>query len=487
MNFRFFSWELRHLRAEPTFVVVLLLLVALCSVAISNGASRLRAQQERQAAALAEMDTAAAATAELARKLDSGEATTPSFSDPRTAAGFAGRRMVAYTVKPTWALAALSVGQSDLYPSVHKLALNSRESALTAAEYENPQRLLIGSFDVAFVVIYIVPLLLLGLTYNLVAAERERGTLPLLLLQRGTVNHVAFGRGLFLGTLVLLALVVLLLAGLGLSGVLAQVSGAALFGWLAAAFFYGLFWVALAVFVASRGGGSATNAVVLAGAWLLFTIIVPSAVSVAVKAIYPVPSRMAYIDSQRVVTEESRNRQSQLLAAYFEDHPELASAETQAAVAAGTQANPRLIAHLGYQEQERLLAPVRARYTEQLERQQGLVDTLKFLSPALLAQSAFNQLSGTGMERHREFQRQSSAFHDTLRDYFQPKIIAGEAFYDYDQVPRFSFDEEAAPARAARSATALWLVLAIATALLLAASLPGLRRYTPTAAAAEGV
>jgi len=477
MNLRFFSWELRHLRSEPTFLVVLLLLVVLSGLAISNGVARLRDQQVKQAAALAEVEGNAAVTAELVRKLDSGEETIPSFFDPRSPSGFALRHMAAYAVKPSRPLAALSIGQSDLYPSIHKLALNSRDSALTAAEYENPQRLLIGSFDMAFVVIYIVPLLLLGLTYNLVSAERERGTLPLLLLQQGSVKRVALGRSLFLGGLVLLALVAILVGGLSFTGL--QVNGGALFGWLAVAFFYGLFWVGLAVFVASRGGGSATNAVILAGAWLLFTIIVPSTVSVAAKAIYPVPSRMAYIDAQRTVTEEASSRQSQLLAEYFEDHPELASAETQAAVVAGTRTNPRLIAHLGYQEQERLLAPVRARYAEQLEHQQGLVDALKYLSPALLAQAAFNDLSGTSMERHREFQRQAGDFHDALRDFFQPKIIEGEDFTEYDQVPRFAFKEDAATAS---HATVQWLVLALGTVALLAASLPGLARYSPNGA-----
>jgi len=481
MNLRFFSWEFRHLRSEPTFWVVLVLLFVLSGLAISNGVARLRDQQVQQAAALQEVQTNAATTAAFVRKLDLGEETIPSYYDPRTPSGFAARHMAAYAVKPSQPLAALSVGQSDLYPSIHKLEINSRDTALTSAEYENPQRLLIGSFDMAFVVIYIVPLLLLGLTYNLVSAERERGTLPLLLLQQGTVKRVALGRSLFLGGLVLLALVAILLGGLSLKGLLAQISGPVLFGWLAVAFFYGLFWVGLAVFVASRGGGSATNAVVLAGAWLLFTIIVPSTVSVAVKAVYPVPSRMAYIDTQRVVTEEARNRQSNLLAEYFEDHPEFASAETQAAVAAGTQANPRLIAHLGYQEQERLLAPVRAQYAEQLARQQGLVDALKYLSPALLAQAAFNDLSGTSMERHREFQRQAGDFHDALRDFLQPKIIEGVDFTEFDQVPRFEFQETAATAP---RATVQWIVLALGSALLLFASLPGLTRYSPNGSSA---
>jgi len=478
MNFRFFSWELRHLRSEPTFAVVLLLLVALTSVAVHNGASRLRLQQSHQQAAFAEVADSVPATTELVRKLETGETTVPSFLDPRTAMGFSRSYMAAYAVKPILPLSALSVGQSDLYTSVHKLALNSRDSALTAAEYENPQRLLIGSFDVAFVVIYIVPLLLLALTYNLISAERERGTLPLLLLQQGTAKRLAFGRSLWVGVLVLLAFVAILIIGLGFSGLLGAVSGGALFGWLAVAFFYGLFWVGLAVFVASRGANSATNAVVLAGAWLLFTIIVPSAVSVAVKAVYPVPSRMEYIDTQRIVTQEARERQSELLAEFFEDHPELASAETQAAVASGTQANPQLIAHLGYLEQERLLEPVRAHYTEQLERQQGLVDALKYLSPAILAQAAFNDLSGTNMERHREFQRQASDYHDALRDFFQPKIIDGGPFAEFDQVPRFDFQEEAPTTG---RATTQWLVLALLTALLLVASVPGLARYSPSA------
>ena len=49
---------------------------------------------------------------------------------------------------PLQPLAVLSVGQSDFLPSAVRVSNEAREQILSAAEIENPHRLLEGRFDV---------------------------------------------------------------------------------------------------------------------------------------------------------------------------------------------------------------------------------------------------------------------------------------------------------------------------------------------------
>ena len=55
---------------------------------------------------------------------------------------------------PPGSLAALSIGQSDLLPYYFRMTTEARENVTSGAELENPQRLLTGRFDLAFVLIY---------------------------------------------------------------------------------------------------------------------------------------------------------------------------------------------------------------------------------------------------------------------------------------------------------------------------------------------
>ena len=46
-------------------------------------------------------------------------------------------------------------------------------------EVESPLNLMVGRFDLTFVVIYLLPLLVLALSFNVLSEEREQGTLAL--------------------------------------------------------------------------------------------------------------------------------------------------------------------------------------------------------------------------------------------------------------------------------------------------------------------
>jgi ABC-2 type transport system permease protein len=390
----------------------------------------------------------------IAARIDSGEQ-PPSLFDPRNAFVYADYLMSHFAVLPATPLAALTVGQSDLLPSALPLAPGRLPSIADGAEPENPHRLLIGRFDTAFAIIFLFPLLIIGLSYALLAGERERGTLALLLAQPLSLLS------LFVGKIVPRLLLVggLLLAFAAISAAIVPVSAwPRLAMWLTVAIAYAAFWVALTALVVTRDGNTATHAVMLAAAWLGLTLLVPTLVNLAVKTMVPVPSRVELILASRAATDEATAERSHLLGAFYEDHPDLAPAGSDT----GHGEDFITLQLLTAQRVERDLTPVLARFSDQLTRQRQLVEKLKYLSPALLAQSAFADAAGTGSARYDLFFGQVRAHHSKLRAFFEPRVLSKERFTAWDDVPAFDYVDETNIAVVARLVPAVGALLCAA-------------------------
>ena len=111
--------------------------------------------------------------------LERGGGAVPAYRDPRNPSVLGQSRGARYAMLPPLALTPLAIGQSDLLPSYYRMSTDAREAILSAVEIENPRTLMTGRFDLAFVIVYLYPLLILVLSYNLLSAEKEQGTLPL--------------------------------------------------------------------------------------------------------------------------------------------------------------------------------------------------------------------------------------------------------------------------------------------------------------------
>ena len=209
--------------------------------------------------------------------------------------------------------------------------------------------------------------------------------------------------------------------------------------WVSVVALYGAFWFALAVVVNAFGKSSATNAVTLAGLWLLFVLLVPSLVNVAITTLAPMPSRVEMIQATRRASTEATTKGSQLLAKYFEDHPELIPASGQ------PDMNDFYTKSIAVQsETERLVQPVLAQFDQQLAKQQTLINTLRFLSPAIVTQAALNDIAGTSHLRYQHFLALVDRFHITWQQYFNPLILrqVNLTANEFDEIPKFNFVEE---------------------------------------------
>jgi len=85
-----------------------------------------------------------------------------------------------YAVKPPFALQLLNVGQSDVQPYYYLTNSRVLQKLTHESELENGFVQFIGHFDFSFVVIYLLPLLIVVFTYNVLSSEKEQGTWVLL-------------------------------------------------------------------------------------------------------------------------------------------------------------------------------------------------------------------------------------------------------------------------------------------------------------------
>ncbi|RZJ58641.1 MAG: ABC transporter permease, partial [Acidovorax sp.] len=159
--------ELRLLLKERSLWWVGGLFLLLIGYALFNGVLQTTQRDSAQAALVAaDAQARAGQLAQLQRIMAGTETPTP-FGNPANPANMAGGLGAHYAVMPSAALAPVALGQTDLFPSQFKVTHQSKVNFLHNNDIENPWHLLSGHFDLAFVVVYLLPLLIFALSYNL--------------------------------------------------------------------------------------------------------------------------------------------------------------------------------------------------------------------------------------------------------------------------------------------------------------------------------
>jgi ABC-2 type transport system permease protein len=454
--------EWRLLRADRTAWIVLALFAVMIEGAIFSVSATLREKQaaERQAvrdeaekfrrfhAEAEEIELQAASMGQPPPKFQA-EAKYWGKWGPRDPI-FVGAWNAPRIVPSPSPFTVLAIGQSELFPSSYKIGIDgklewqSRQRVIQ--QLDNPLLLKADRFDLAFVILYLYPMLILAISFNLMSGEKESRTLGLLLAQPVSIRSIVIGKVVCRALLVFGCVSVLSVIGFLLSGT-AIIGGAVRLSlWLVAVVVYGGFWFALAVVANAMGRSSAANVLALAVAWLAFLFVIPSAISFAATTAYPIPPKIEYLNASRRIGDDVRRERKILIAQYLKEHPELSSwGWTMDNLGVGyphvPEAMPEKVESL---ETIRRLQPVIARYEGPMAKQQALVDRCRFLSPAVLMQAALYELAGTGRARHEHFLRQVNAFNEEWNNFFDAKPFRREMVNaaDYAVFPRFDYREE---------------------------------------------
>lgn len=435
--------ECRLMLAERALWAVGALFVLLVAYALGNGLVQTASRDRAQAAvAQADRDTRAAQRV-LLEGILAGTAQPTPFENPadpsRMASGYGGH----HAILPTAPLGPVALGQSDLYPSQFQVTGQSRVVFMNPSDIESPWHLLSGHFDLAFVIVYLLPLLIFALSYNLLSAERENGTLRLLLSQPLRLRTLLAGKltvraAVLLGPAVLLPVAVLLVARqAGLAGA----SGATLW-WALLVGAYALFWFALVVAVNAFGASSATNAMVLVIAWVLLVLVAPVLLNLAVTQASPAPSRTELATRQRIVTAEAMKRHAALMSTDYQHVGRgalLLPRDGKIEIAGRLLGN-----YLIEKDVDEAIRPELDRFDVQQAKQQALLGRFSAVSPAAVAYEGMTALAGTGSRRQARFEAQTVAHHEAWKRFFFPRIDARDALApaDFDRIPAFAWQEE---------------------------------------------
>jgi len=371
-------------------------------------------------------------------------------------------------VLPLGELAVLTVGQAEGYPMAATIFPFTASNTIFDAHLaglENPAVLAAGRFDLAFVLVWLLPLLVLAASFDLWAHERERGMAPWLLSQPALPLTWLLAKAAARAVVVVVLPLVLLLTGMlwwaARPGMAALAQAGVLTG------LYATFWLALAVLVNVFARTATQAALGCVGSWMALVVLLPALALTLADLAAPPVREAARVNVLRASAMQAR-------------------AEIRAAAVAA--AAPRVPAPaipdslrrraLEVARGEILIAAAAQPFRDQDARRQRWLDAMRAVSPAIAFQDALERLAGADAGRALQFQDQAHGFLLQVRAlanrYLAEDRVLTVADYDAG-LPHFTFRE--APGHAQLSALAFdAAIIALAVLLALCAGSACLRR-----------
>ncbi|MEZ0472812.1 DUF3526 domain-containing protein [Luteimonas salinilitoris] len=408
-----------RLLARDRLVVVTLLVLAVCLVYAAWSGHDYRVQWQQTSDQIAQ-----ASRAKLDGQIADVRAGKP--VDPEMSSSSGTPRsvlMAAPAAVPP--LAHFSIGQSDLYPRSADVGIAYRiDNLFRQYQIQSPLVLASGRFDLAYVVVAILPLLVIVLCFDLLAADRVAGRLPLLTVQARRLDAVLARRLLLRGAVLGMPLLGLLLWGLA-SGV----PWLPLSLWILLAALYTAFWLLLCAWVALRPAGPETQAAQLMALWLLLVLALPAGINRIVEILVPPPSQQSFQATLREAETEANLEAEALLEGYLSDHPELTVDGPEA------YAEWMRKSYVVARAVEDATRPVLEAHEAKIAQAHRMAQWLQFLSPAAAAQVALSDAAGTGAEQQAAYVAQVRRYKADLQERLAEALYRGR---------RLSADELAA-------------------------------------------
>lgn len=330
---------------------------------------------------------------------------------------------------------ALATGLRDVHPFSQHLRLLGLVPQAYASELGSPLQQLTGSLDFAFVVTFLLPLLVIALGYDVASRDRALGTDLLLAAQpmhRSRVVALRLGvRALTVAiTTVALAVLALLLARLPLDGRLLWL--------LSLSLAYVVFWTLVVWLVASLDRSSGWNAVALMGAWVGCCVLLPAAANTALMSA-PTESVVALTLTQRELMNAGWDKpKSVTMAPFWERRPEWRATP----IPEDQFSWPWYYAM--HEVADIAVASEVASYRRTMDERERRTHWAAMLLPPLVVQRALSRMAATDLSAHLAYQESVADYHETLKSFFYPLLFGGKGTADFvpAQVPRHRFQLE---------------------------------------------
>jgi ABC-2 type transport system permease protein len=418
------TYEWRLLLRSRAAVAGLILLAMLSSAGVLSGLHFIAAQRANiaQVPELQDEDMAAVRD-DVSRSEDAGSAAYYSFH-------------------PTWdapsALAFAAIGMRDVSPYILRVRALGLEAQIHDSETYNPELALAGRFDYSFVLVFLAPLFVIALLYDLRSGEREAGRARML------AALPAPGRGVYLRRVIVraLALSLCLLLPFVAGALASHVPAAALLSVVAISLGYLAFWIVLSVLVGRLMWRPAAHATTLAACWVVLALVAPALAHVAINAAVPVDQGAEIAREQREAVNHAWDIPRQdTMRKFYAANPEWADSAPL-----GTAFHYKW--YFAFHENgDQAVAPQVHAYRQGLLRRERLAHRAAWLLPPVAVQAAMTALAGTDLQAQLAYQDRVRAYHARLRRFYYGYLFGERRFRraDFEQAPRFSPAVQTAP------------------------------------------
>lgn len=318
-------------------------------------------------------------------------------------------------VKKPENISAISIGQSDVNPLLQAVTIRGLEGQKYDTDFENLSLLMSGNLDLGFVIIYLFPLVLIAMTFNLYSEEKELGTWRILAAQTS-------GKASFLikkmAVRILFVFAVLIVLMFLASAILQISMNANFWAIFLQSIMYLMFWSALCLWMVSLLKSSSFNALALISIWVVLTILIPALVNNFVINTYQVPEALDAMVEQRDGYHEKWDMEKDItMNGFIGAYPQYINYEVP-------EDKFSWIWYYGMQHMGDLAAKETSEVmTEKITLRNTVSEKVALFIPTMHAQLNLNNLAGTDMVSHLGFLDALSKFHEDLRLGFYDKIF----------------------------------------------------------------
>jgi len=332
-------------------------------------------------------------------------------------------------------LADFAPGHTDLQPQVAEISpWRNAASMFGRYQFDNPATLAVGRFDIAFVIVVLMPILMIAVSFDTLAGERSRGTLPLLLSFPVRATRIVWTRLLVRNTLLWLVALAIMTILLLVNDSGGENRPALFVLWAVVSIAYALFWFSVIALCVAFNRTVTGTAATLVALWAIFVIATPAAIATVSESLYPTPSRLNYLSQIRQAEGETNRELDKLTSGFLVDHPELTVSEAE--VPAYFRG-----AWLSNDAARKRTESILNAYESAWDSRDRMVASVQFLSPAVMAQRLLHTVSGADLDRQRQFQLQARESLYLLSAAVGPAVVSRNriSVSEFDQMEPFEF------------------------------------------------
>jgi len=207
--------------------------------------------------------------------------------------------MPLYTIKNPSPLLPLGIGQAEQYSYYKEVGKwSSTFDADMMEEISNPERLVNGSIDFSFLIIFLLPILLIILTYNIGGLEKDLKFDKLVSIQSSSFSKWVLFRFLFYFFLLLLTVMILIFSVVLINDV-QSVFNKSIYNLIFLSSLYILLFSIIFYFIIIYSDSTSSIAFKMISIWLLFCVILPGGVHQYASLKHPTNYMTDFLDANR--------------------------------------------------------------------------------------------------------------------------------------------------------------------------------------------